>query len=220
MIAMPAKGFVMLSLPKCASTSLVRSIHTEAEMILRINPGLKHINAKGFHDLVAPLLKRGGYAREDYEVCSMFREPVEWLESWWRYRRRPALLEENPDRYTGEQSFEDFAKDYMARPHPLRGRPSRFIAMSDDLDIGVDRIFRLEAPEVWQGWIEDKLGPGVEIRNDNISTERKPPELSRRTRQALVDYFAPEYDVYDHLRESGQWAPPKGYVAGRGLPGA
>lgn len=214
MIGMPAHGFVMLSLPKCASTSLVRSIHTEAEMILRVNPSLKHINCRQFHDLVVPLLRKGGYQREDYELCSMFREPVEWLESWWRYRRRPALLDENPDRYTGEQSFEDFARDYIARPTAVRGRPSRFIAMSDQLDIGVDRIFRLEAPEVWQAWIQDKLGPGTEIRNDNISTERREPELTRKTRKALVDYFRPEYDVYDHLRAEGQWAPPQGYVSG------
>ena len=214
MIGLPGKGFVMLSLPKCASTTLVRSIQSDAELILQVNPSLKHINAKQFHDLIVPVLKRGGYAREDYEVCSMFREPVEWLESWWRYRSRPALLEENPARYTGDQSFEDFAKDYMQRDKPLRGRPSRFIAMSDGLDIGVDRIFRLETPEVWQAWLVEKLGDGARIKTHNVSSERKPPELSRRTRKALVEYFAPEYDVYEHTRESGMWTPPPGYVSG------
>ena len=64
-------------------------------MVLRINPKLKHINCAQFHELMVPVLRKGGYHRKDYEVVSLFREPVEWLESWWRYRKRPALSEEN-----------------------------------------------------------------------------------------------------------------------------
>ena len=215
MLALPAHGFVMLSMPKCASTSLVRSAAGQAEVVLRINPKLKHLNCAQFHELMVPLLRKGGYQRKDYEVVSLFREPVEWLESWWRYRRRPALAEEDPKRFTGEQTFEEFTRDYLSRKRKVRGRPARFIALSDEMDIGVDRLFALEQPEVWQGWLEEKIGKDIEIRTDNISTERREPEISGALRGELEDYFRPEYDVYSHLREAGQWAPPQGYVPGR-----
>ncbi len=33
-------------------------------------------------------------------------------------------------------------------------------------------------------------------------------------RAALVDFFAPEYDIWSRLQETGDWAPDKGYVPG------
>ena len=210
MLALPAHGFVMLSLPKTASTTMVRTVQRHAEVVLRVNPGLKHLNCTHFHELMVPVLRKGGYRRRDYELCSMFREPVEWLESWWRYRSRPAL-EEKSDRFTGEQSFEEFALAYLEREETMRGRPARFVSMSTDLDIGVDRIFKLEAPEVWQPWISAKVGKDLKFPQANVSSERAEPEITADTRARLVEYFKPEYDIYDHLRDDGMWAPPKGY---------
>lgn len=209
MLALPAHGFVMLSLPKSASTSLVRSVQRHAEVVLRINPGLKHINCKQFHELVVPLLRKGGYHRKDYELCSMFREPVEWLESWWRYRRRPELVDS--ERFTGEQTFEEFALEYMQRKNPMRGRPARFVAMGPGLEIGVDRIFRLEAPEVWQPWMAAKVGKDLDFAQANRSSARDEPELTAATRARLVEFFRPEYDIYQRLQAEGMWAPPKGF---------
>lgn len=216
MLALPDHGFVMLSLPKCASTSLVRSIAGQAEMVLRINPKLKHINCAQFHELIVPVLRKGGYHRKDYEVVSLFREPVEWLESWWRYRKRPALVDENSRRYTGDLTFEQFTIDYLDRKQKVRGRPARFIAMGDDLDIGVDRLFALERTDAWQGWLTDKLGKELTFGTDNVSKEQEKPQLSPETQARLEHYFAPEYDIYSHLRETGTWAPPKGYVPASG----
>jgi hypothetical protein len=216
MLALPGHGFVMLSLPKCASTSLVKAVAGQAEMVLRINPKLKHINCAQFHELMVPVLRKGGYQRKDYEVVSLFREPVEWLESWWRYRKRPALHEENSRRYTGDQSFEEFTVDYLERRQKVRGRPARFIALGDDLTVGVDRLFALERPDAWQGWITEKLGKELTFGTDNVSTERQEPELTDATRARLKEYFAPEYDIYSHLRETGTWAPPKGYLPATG----
>ena len=212
MLALPSHGFVMLSLPKCATTSLVKAVAGQAELVLRVNPKLKHINCAQFHELIVPVLRKGGYQRKDYEVVSLFREPVEWLESWWRYRKRPALVDENSKRYTGDLTFEQFTIDYLDRKQKVRGRPARFIAMGDDLDVGVDRLFALERPEAWQGWIAGKLGKEVDIGTANVSAERHAPELTAATRARLEEYFAPEYDLYDHLRETGEWAPPKGYL--------
>lgn len=212
MLALPGHGFVMLSMPKCASTSLVRSLAKDAEIVLRVNPRLKHINCKQFHTLMVPVLRRGGYKRDDYELVSLFREPVAWLESWWRYRRRPELAEKKQDRYTGDQSFEEYVREYLRRENPMRGRPARFVAMGDDLDIGVDRIFALERPDVWQGWIAERLGSSVDVGQQNISTEPAEPELPSDLRADLEAFFAPEYDIYARLRDTGQWAPPAGYV--------
>jgi hypothetical protein len=218
MIGLPAHGFVLLSMPKCASTSLVHSLQGRAELVLRVNPRLKHMNCQSFHKLMVPVLNNGGYQRDDYELVSMFREPLAWIESWWRYRQRPALAKEDPSKFTGEISFEEFVGRYVdndPRPGTLRGRPAKFISLSDRLDIGVDRLFALERPEVWQGWINAKVPGGIDLQVDkNRSTVRPEPELSSTMRARLSEFFAPEYAVYEELRATGEWVPPRGYVPG------
>jgi hypothetical protein len=217
MIGLPAHGFVLLSMPKCASTSLVHSLQGRAELVLRVNPRLKHMNCRSFHNLIVPVLNNGGYQRADYELVSLFREPVAWLESWWRYRQRPALAREDAAKFTGEISFEEFVGRYVdndPRPGTLRGRPAKFIAMSDGLDIGVDRLFALEQPDVWKRWINEKVGGGVDIQVDNRSRVRSEPELSSTLRARLNEFFRPELEIYERLRPTGEWAPPRGYVPG------
>lgn len=217
MIGLPAHGFVLLSMPKCASTSLVHSLQGRAELLLRVNPRLKHMNCRSFHSLMVPVLRNGGYEREDYELISLFREPTSWLESWWRYRQRPALAQEDAAKFTGGISFEEFVGRYVdndPRPGTLRGRPAKFVALSDDLDIGVDRLFALEQPEVWQTWIGAKVGGGIDVRTDNRSSVRPEPELSRTMRARLDEFFRPELEIYERLRATGEWAPPRGYVPG------
>ena len=217
MIALPRHGFVMLSMPKCASTSIVRSLSRDADVVLRGHPKLKHMNCRQFHTRMVPILRHAGYPRKDYELVSLFREPVEWLESWWRYRSRPEIIEENPDRYTGDLTFEQFAAGYVAGDLSVTGsvgRPARFIAMSEDLDIGINRVFALDRPDAWVTWLEAKMGDTVKIRTANVSSERREPELTAATRAALVDFFAPEYDIWSHLRDTGSWTPEKGYVPG------
>ena len=63
MIGLPAHGFVMLSMPKSASTSLVSMLSPRAELVLRHNPRMKHMNCRSFHRYVVPVLERGGYRR-------------------------------------------------------------------------------------------------------------------------------------------------------------
>jgi hypothetical protein len=217
MIGLPAHGFVLLSMPKCASTSLVQALQGRAELVLRSNPRLKHMNCRSFHALIVPVLNNGGYQRDDYELISLFREPVAWVESWWRYRQRPALAREDPAKYTGDLPFEEFVGRYVdndPRPGTLRGRPAKFVSLSDRLDLGVDRLFALEQPEVWKRWIDDKVGGGLDVQVDNRSSVRREPELSRTMRARLDEFFRPELEIYERLRPTGEWAPPRGYVPG------
>jgi len=218
MIGLPAHGFVLLSMPKCASTSLVRSLQGHAELLLRGNPRLKHMNCRSFHTLIVPVLRNAGYERGDYEVVSLFREPTAWIESWWRYRQRPSLAKVDPAKFTGDVSFEEFVGRYVdgdPGPGTLRGRPAKFVALSDDLDLGVDRLFALERPQVWQTWIGAKVGGGIDVSTDNRSTVRPEPQLSRTMRARLDEFFAPEYAIYEQLRATGEWAPPRGLIPGR-----
>ena len=66
MIALPAHGFVMLSMPKCASTTLVTSLKGHAEILMRVNPKLKHMNCRTFTKRMVPVLAIVREAIDDY----------------------------------------------------------------------------------------------------------------------------------------------------------
>lgn len=215
-IALPAHGFVMLSMPKCASTTLVTTLKGHAEILMRVNPRLKHMNCRTFTHRMVPVLQGAGYERSDYELVTLFREPVSWLESWWRYRQRPALKDKADGKWTGETSFDDFVAAHIdGAPGGITGRQARFVALDDDLTVGVDRIFALEAADVWQSWIAQRLGQQVDLVTKNWSTSTATAALSDTMRTRLLEHYAPEYDIYEQLRSAGgSWAVPSGYRPG------
>lgn len=206
----PGRDFVLLALPKTASTTLERALAPYATESVSAPPGRKHLPARGFVHTKAHELAEQGHPRESYELVTMFREPVAWLESWWRYRAR-----EDSRRSTAEMSFEDFALHYLAgdtdAPVP-QGRPARFIHAQGA--VAVDRVLSVEHPEVWSAWFSERVGAPLDFERRNASSAER-GELTTATREALVAHFEPEYDVWRRLADTGTWSGARGTV----LPG-
>ncbi len=206
-MAFPAHHFVLLAMPKCASTSIESALAPYASLVINRPPSRKHLGCAGFARRVEPDLAAQGYPRESYELVTMFREPVAWLESWWRYRFR---LDGGRDNSTQDLTFEDYARMYvdgdLSAPTP-RGRPGQFLTV--DGFVAVDRVFAVERPDAWTAWFGSRLGQELSFERRNVS-QRIRPALSEETRTELVDYFAPEYAVQSRLSETGQWAGARG----------
>jgi len=208
MMAFPAHGFVLLAMPKCASTSIESALAPYASLVIDRPPSRKHLGCAGFTKRIAPGLAAEGHPRESYELVTMFRDPIAWLESWWRYRAR---LDDGSDNSTHDLTFEQFARQYVdgdpTAPTP-RGRPGQFLTV--DGVVEVDRVFAVERPDAWVTWFSARLGADVCVERRNVSGERVAPELSDPMRAELVDYFAPEYAVQSRLRETGEWSGARG----------
>lgn len=204
----PGRDFVLLAMPKTASTSLERALAPYATEVVGSPPGQKHLPARGFVHTRAPRLAEQGHPRESYELVTMFREPIAWLESWWRYRAR-----EDSRQSTADMTFEEFALRYLAgdgdAPVP-KGRPARFIHAEGA--IGVDRIFSVGHPEVWSAWFSERVGVPLEFERRNASEPSGAArgELAFATREALAAHFAPEYEVWRRLEATGEWAGARG----------
>ena len=203
----PGRDFVLLALPKTASTSLERTLAPYATEVIGSPPGKKHLPARGFVHTKAHDLAAQGHPRESYELVTMFREPIAWLESWWRYRAR-----EDSRQSTADLTFDEFARLYLAgtddAPVP-RGRPAKFIHAQGA--VAVDRVFSVERPDVWAAWFGARLGVRLEFERRNASTAER-GDLADATREALVAHFAPEYDVWGRLAATGEWSGARGTV--------
>lgn len=201
MIALPQDGLVFLAMTKCASTAIEAVLEPHGQVVTRGAPALKHMHYRGFERFVQPMLHRTGHPRHSYEVVCLFREPVDWLHSWWRYRARPELRPRGAarhDNYTGDLSFAAFCDAYVEGSDPRAtsvGRQSNFVQDRDG-EVGVDRIFRYEDLPVFVDFLSRRLGQPVSLDAVNVS----PPaalDLPAGTRSALRLHLAAEYAIYD-----------------------
>ena len=201
----PGRDFVLLALPKTASTSLERTLSPYATEVVSSPPARKHLPARGFVHTKAHELAEQGHPRESYELVTMFREPIAWLESWWRYRAR-----DDSRRSTADMSFEEFALHYLAgddgAPVP-KGRPAKFIHAQGA--VAVDRVFSVERPDVWSAWFSERVGEPLVFERRNASAVER-GELTVSTREQLAALFAPEYEVWHRLADTGEWSGARG----------
>jgi len=196
----PSKGFVLLAPTKTGSTSVEAAFFTHSQIILQSPPSFKHTTYAGFQRFLQPYLASGGFPRESYEVVCAFREPVDWLSSWWRYRSREQLANpKNPRHrnYTGDISFEQFARAYMDGSEQFAkvGRLSRFVSPRPG-EPEVDRIFRYDRLDLLIDFLCEKVGEKVEVGSANASPHRS-YSLSEECELELREFFAPEYRIYE-----------------------
>jgi hypothetical protein len=203
MIALPQHGLVFLAMTKCASTAIEAVLEPHGQIVTRGAPALKHMHYRGFEKFVQPMLRRTGHPRHSYEVVCLFREPVDWLHSWWRYRSRPELRRRGSsphDNYTGDLPFAAFCDAYVDGSDPRAasvGRQANFVRDRDG-EVGVDRIFRYEDLPVFVDFLSDRVGQRLSLDAVNVS----PPatlRLPAATRSALREHLAPEYAIYDDI---------------------
>ncbi len=212
-IMAPGRGFVLLSLPKVASTALETALAAYHEPLPGRAPD-KHQSLAAFHERTAPRLASLGHARDRYDVVCLFRDPVAWLESWWRYRQRPEVRRRRPERWTGDTPFDAFARQLLDdKPTTgIKGRPAAFLAGDPARGVRLDRVFAVDRPEVWSAWLAGRVGAPVVVPRRNVARADRAPSLPPALRRRLEDYFAPEYDVMTHLDQGdGAWVPPIGY---------
>lgn len=201
MIISSTHGFVFICMPKCASTSTEAILGPYADIMTGKSPEYKHLSykkyEKHFEPLVRAKLKGDGEAPE---IVTLFREPVDWLYSWYRYRQRDSL-QHGPGRAksTVNMSFEEFARQYVSGSPSLPARVGRQINMVKDKhgNIGKITIFRYENYDAFLDHMSAKLGKRLKARVLNKSpslAKAAPPDLP-----FLRDFLSEDYALYNSL---------------------
>jgi hypothetical protein len=196
MLLAPSHGFVFLAIPKTGTSALETAFRPYAQVAPQGIPAIKHTRYVEFQRFLQPFLAAKGFPRESYEVVCVFREPIDWLSSWWRYRSRGKLAEPSSPkhhRYTGDVSFEQFARAYMEGNNG-EGRQSKFVRARRG-HAEVDRIFRYDRLDLLVNFLCEKIGKDVEVGIKNVSPERS-FSLSKDCEGELRQFLRPEYRIY------------------------
>ena len=201
MLLAPRHGFVFLAVPKTGSTAIEQAFRSHADMASRTTPSFKHTRYAQFQRFLRPFLASKGFPRDSYEVVCVFREPIDWLSSWWRYRSREELADpSHPSHlnYAGHLSFEQFAYAYMKGDEQFAqgvGRQSEFVRARPGQP-KMDRIFRYERLDLLVDFLCEKVGEEVALKVRNVSPERS-FSLSEEGERELREFFKPDYRIYE-----------------------
>lgn len=199
-------GFAFLCVPKTASTSIESAIKGDCDIIFSGHPKVKHIDAQAYSSNIRPLLP---HAKRIESFC-LIRSPLEWLESWYRYRSRKELMvPKHPDHknYTGHLSYNEFVTAYLseAKPRPsfawLKSQYS-FIHLRNGA-VGVDRIFCMDRLDLVSEYLSHKIGRDVFIDFENRSPKRI-SVLDQTIKKKLQEHLAKDIALFKAVRKNGE----------------
>ncbi len=191
------KKLVFLAMAKTGSTAIEQEVAPYCDIIFTGDPRIKHMQVKKFDRFIRPFL--GSVKCKDLEIVCLFREPIEWLGSWYRYRSRPSL--NGNKNSTKGISFEDFVVAYMSndpKPFAKVGQQSNFVRRKNG-EIGIDTMFRYDQFPLFEAYISDRFSQKFDFKTVNASPLSK-LDLSDDTSRKVSDFLATDYEIYESIK--------------------
>ena len=184
---------VLLAVPKTGTTALEAALAPRADAAILNPPGLKHCTVRKYRRELAGFFEQKG--RRPMELVAVMREPVDWLGSWYRYRRRPAL--DGQPNSTAHLDFDDFVRAYLSDPVPDCARVG---AQAQFLQGGVDHLFRYDRQEDLLRFLAERLGHEIDPPRLNVSPAGE-TELSAPLAERLRDACAADFRLWESLAD-------------------
>lgn len=184
---------VFLSTPKTGTTAIETALESIAHVPIRRPPELKHLSASRYRRYMGPLLEKA--AGDSFTVVALMREPIDWVGSWYRYRQRPDLGDN--ERSTIGLSFEQAVEGYLSdppAPSMTIGSQSRFLCGPANAPL-VDRLFAYERMDEFVAFLEDRLDFEIHLPRVNVSPESE-LDLTAGMRRRLEKHLADDYALY------------------------
>ncbi len=171
----------------------------KCDIVMSGLPQVKHMQLRRFERFIRPYLQSIDHG--DVETAAVFREPVDWLGSWYRYRLRPEISGKPAS--TQGISFNDFVGGYLKPEQPAWakvGRPAQFV-MTKDGQIGIDHLFAYDDFERFVAFLEDRFATKLDLKRVNQSPGGD-LTLSPRLRTALELEMAKDFEIYAKISGS------------------
>lgn len=191
-------NLAFISVPKTGSTAYEIAMRPHADIVF--TKRLKHMTAGKFHNKFRPFLE-DSFGRNP-ELMAVMRNPVDQIRSWYKYRS-PERLGMDDRHSTGGMSFDDYVLEVISDdPAPCAGIGQQFNFLTVKGVTPVDHLFAYENQPLIRGFIEDRLGITLRLKDKNVSPDIPAPispEVEARLREARAEEFA----LYDAIIKAG-----------------
>jgi hypothetical protein len=195
------QGLVFLSVPKTGTTAWEEALAPHAAIAVLDPPELKHAPLYRYNRFFRPMFEKA-CKTDTVETLAVMREPISWLGSWYRFRRRP-FMQGKPNA-TFDVSFDDFVTAYMQKDTPgfaNVGSQARFLEPRPN-GTAIDHLFRYEDQPGLLRFLEDRLEMRIVLPRSNVSPEMD-LTLSRSVENRLRDVCAEEFALWDAIPVRG-----------------
>ncbi|WP_299548475.1 hypothetical protein [uncultured Tateyamaria sp.] len=187
------KRFVFVANSKTASTSIEQALGNHAEIMRGGTAQHKHIYMRDALSEYAFLFNQPGYAPDSFFRFGVMRDPIDWIQSWYRYRRGNKVANPLPE----DLSFEDFwtRKDWNIQRANGAKHLQRDFFIDTDGKMLVDYIIPYHEIGFHFGAICDALGVKRSLPRKNVSKIRRtgtnlPDDLLAEMRTFYAEDYA------------------------------
>ncbi|MBR9651835.1 gamma-glutamyl kinase [Thalassovita aquimarina] len=187
---------VFLSVPKTGTTAYEKALGPIASMSVLDPPELKHAPLYRYNRFFRPMFEKA--CKAEMETLAVMREPISWLGSWYRYRRRP-FMEGKPNSTHGI-SFDDFVTAYCAEKPPgfaNVGSQYKFLEPRPN-GTAIDHLFRYEDQARLIAFLENRLSVTLDLPRENVSPQIE-LSLSPEVEKLLHDRRAEEFELWHSI---------------------
>lgn len=205
MLVFSKAKLVFLSVPKTGSTAYQAALAPHAAMVVTDPPELKHAPVFRYNRFFRPALEK--FIGAPLDVVAVMREPVDWLGSWYRYRRRPFL--QGQRKSTRDMSFDAFVDAYTRGEKPPFanvGSQAKFLEPQKN-GTAVTHLFRYEDQAGLRAFLQDRLGVTIDMLDRENVSPPMPLELSDATRAKLHRKCPQEFELYHAIGAAGAYTP-------------
>ena len=200
-------GIGFICIPKCGSTTVERFMRPSSDFSLSGNPQLKHIRYEQVHENIWPLLAQ--LRLKIPFTFAVMREPVSWVESWYRFRARDELAPpDHPQHhnFSGHITFAEYVEAVLQPKPPSYARiHSQFhYVRNREGEVGVDKIIPLEHMGVEVPALLAKHGITVAkpLERRNVSEVREATALPDHLKDRLLDHLKIDATLHKESRLS------------------
>lgn len=166
-------NYVFLCSTKCASNSIQAMLKSYSDIAFLKLPAFRHTNYREYSQHIKPYLSEK-VGIDSIETVCIVREPLSWLNSWYRFRSRSALR--NPKHPNHKNStfgvqFSEFIEAYMSpNPPSFADVGSQFSFVKDyNNKVSVTTMFLYENIGNFVEYMSHKIGKKLTIENRNVS---------------------------------------------------
>lgn len=187
---------VFFATPKTASTAIEITLGNLCDIRLSKNPPVKHTPYRKYKRFLAPYIATVTDSEPDR--IAAFREPVDWLGSWYRYRSRPELTGNRNS--TNGISFDQFVEGYLQDRQPSFSRvgsQAKFVTDKNGT-LGMTHLFRYDQIDTMVEFMAKRLKRQINLPHSNVSPKAE-LSLSPALLKELQTAHAQDFEIYDTI---------------------
>lgn len=204
MLVFSKAKLVLLCVPKTGTTAYQTALGPHAAMVVRDPPELKHAPVFRYNRFYRPALEK--FIGTPLDIVAVMREPVDWLGSWYRYRRRPFTKGQRTS--THDVTFDEFIDAYTRGDKPPFanvGSQAKFLEPQKN-GTAVTHLFRYDDQDGLRKFLQDRLGVTFDTGRENASPDMS-LALSAETEAKLRRKCADEFTLWEGIGENGAYRP-------------